>query len=388
MKCLKMMLTAALVALTGALFADVMLEEEVPVLTAEVKAIPTIVTQAPAQAVQTTYEEKVVEFIDPSTKTYPVCNECKNKIPHGRHYIMMKDGRTFCSQTCFRAALPKCEVCGTRFMSGLIKDNHFICSQTCLAATWPKCQCCGVRSMVWKVLPENNEIYCPTCLTYKRCHSCLRPDRFAKDLKDGRYLCRTCQKTAILDTADAVQLITEVRDLMHNKLNIPIDTNGIGFTLCTPKELRKNAQYRYPGQEPGTLVRREKTTEKTVTEKKPDGTIEQVKKPVTELTYDILILDSLSKAKFTETAAHELAALWLETNYPNIGDYAIKEGFGEWVAAQINTLYGRGEMNIRMEANPDPYYGEGYRRVKKMIEQNGFGHFKTFLEALANPERP
>lgn len=364
MKLLQVLFLTGLFLSGATLFADVDIEALTPPPTVTVQPkIPEIVSKAPAKALVTTYEEKVVEFIDPSTKTYPVCNECKNKIPHGRHYIQMKDGRTFCSQTCFKANLPECEVCGTRFTRGLVKDNHFICSQTCLAATWPKCQSCGVRSMVWQVLPENNEVYCPTCLTYKRCHSCLRPDRYAKDLKDGRYLCRTCQKSAVADNNKAVKLIVDVRDLMQRKIDIPVETKGVNFTLCTPKELRKATPTRYTGQEPGTVT--------------ADNGV-----------FGILILDSLSEAKFIETAAHQLAVLWVETNYPNIGDDAVKQGFGEWVAAQVNTLYGRAEMNVRMENNQDPYYGEGYRRVKKMIEQKGFGHFKTYLEALANPDRP
>lgn len=384
---LKLLMAVMVACLVCPARGDVLIEDSQP---DTVAVIPVIKSQNTEKPMTVVFEERIVTVEDPSTKTYPLCSQCSNKIPSGRHYILMQDGRKFCSQTCFKNALPECSVCGTRFMNGLIKDNHFICSQTCLAATWPKCQSpgCGTRAKVWNIMPENNEVYCLTCSTYQKCHSCLRPDRHAKDLKDGRALCRVCQKSAVIDNQEALALIVEVRDLMRNQLGIAVETKGVAFSLCGTKELRQVSNYRYPGQEPGTLRTHEIIGEKTDVEKTADGQALEVKKSTAAVRYEMVILNSLSKAKFIETAAHELAVLWLEMNYPHIGDYAVREGFGEWVASRVNELYGRSEMNIRMESNQDPYYGGGYRRVKQQIDRKGFDAFKKYLEALSNPEKP
>lgn len=381
---MKFKIFAALAVACAALmlYADLPMDDDLP---AKKTSTPEIISHEPAKALATTFVERVVTITDPSTMTYPVCSGCTHKIPSGRHYILMQDGRQFCSQTCFNKALPQCEVCGTKFMNGFVKDSHYLCSQACIEATWPKCQApgCGIRSKVWKVMPENNEVYCLTCWNYPRCHSCMRPDRLAEDLKDGRYLCRPCRGKAVFDTREAQKLVLEVRNLIISKLDIPVETKGVVLYLVDPSGLRKVT--RLPGVEQGVLVRKDVVKNVEVDEKAADGTISRVRVPQATTTYEMHIINKLSKEKFMEVAAHQLAVLWLELNYPNIGDLAAKEGFGEWVASQVNELYGRPEMNVRMEVNQNPYYGGGYRRVKQQIEQKGFEDFKKYLEALSNP---
>jgi len=47
------------------------------------------------------------------------------------------------------------------------------------------------------------------------------------------------------------------------------------------------------------------------------------------------------------------------------------EGFAEYVAWLMNVIYGQPQLNRRMEDNPDPVYGKGFRRMKKLADKKG-----------------
>jgi hypothetical protein len=77
--------------------------------------------------------------------------------------------------------------------------------------------------------------------------------------------------------------------------------------------------------------------------------------------------------------AHELAHDYMHEQYKNIKDQKIVEGWAEYVASRVNSLYGRESMNIRMEKNPSSTYGDGYRLLAS-IARKGDAAVDAFLK--------
>jgi hypothetical protein len=69
----------------------------------------------------------------------------------------------------------------------------------------------------------------------------------------------------------------------------------------------------------------------------------------------------------------------MQMNYKNITDLKIKEGWAEYVASRVNSLYGRDYMNRRREENPSDIYGGGYRYISNMAK-NGNAVLEAFLQ--------
>jgi len=85
----------------------------------------------------------------------------------------------------------------------------------------------------------------------------------------------------------------------------------------------------------------------------------------------IYVLDYLPRGRFIETAAHEIAHDWMKHNAPQVQSEMLREGFAEYVASLVNQTEGRSELNRRMEHNPDPVYGAGYRAVRDAVKELG-----------------
>ncbi|HPN84922.1 MAG TPA: hypothetical protein PK821_06255, partial [Victivallales bacterium] len=109
-----------------------------------------------------------------------------------------------------------------------------------------------------------------------------------------------------------------------------------------------------------------KETEKTTTVKgaQKTETIDM------KMKYKIYMLSNMSRRKFIEVSAHELAHDWMQANYPDIDDLAVKEGWAQYVAWQINSIYGHGGLNNLLEANKDPIYGDGFRMIKEIADNS------------------
>lgn len=362
--------------------ADMMIDDDDPIATIDQKAPVSEVVGNEVKVTTTTTTDPNLEV--------PICTQCQGQIPPGRHYIQMSDGRNFCSQTCYKLALPKCSICSSSIDKGFKKDGFFFCSKTCLEATYPKCQSCKMSCKIFDTMPENMEIYCPTCLGNTRCFSCLRPDPKAIDLKDGRANCRECNKTAIVTRTYAEKVLKDVNVMMAKKLGFHAQTQGVVFEFCTPQKLAKATGFVAGGGNPGAVVVTNVTKDSFQLVKNEQGKEIRERIKITEQHYTIFIVNQLSEEKFIEVAAHQLAVLWLMQNYGSAlhvkadgkGNPVVREGFGEWVASEINIACGRPKMNIRIESNPSAYAGKGYRMVKEMISKSGFEGFRKYMNVL------
>ena len=306
------------------------------------------------------------------------CDQCENLIKPGTRYIT-SNGKNYCDQDCFDKSLP---ICGEPVKNGFRSNGKKYCSKECLMTTWDQCELCGKRIMNgYHIGSKDGAFFCKDCMDKPKCFICGHPDN-CKTLSDGRLICSNCDKTAINDPAEAREILDEVRIKMNEVMNLNTD-HDIKFKLVSIQELSNESgiQDSDDFMEQGLFVHEERT--RTYVKTKSIFGFEFGREVTTEIinNHSILMLFSLTKDKFIEVAAHELAHDWMQANYPKINDLMISEGWAEFVASQINDHYGNSHMNTRMKENTSPTYGDGYRYISGYVKENGIdGLYKLFDE--------
>jgi hypothetical protein len=284
------------------------------------------------------------------------CDWCGKKIASNASFLRSED-KNFCSEKCFNAyaqsLLPVCDVCGRRFKQGFTSDGKNYCSKACLETTFHECIHCHRREPRGVIL--GNDIFlCDYCRELPACSSCQMPlDKFAKDLGDGRSLCRECARDAIFTQTEAERIMTALRQKLADKFKMGTK-HAIQFDLCTREELKKESSG--DGErELGLFIFHR-------------NTLTFFNRPIrSKDEFRILILRGQPPDFFRGVGAHELAHDWMQENLPHIDDPQIREGFAEFVA----WLYAKTEkldrVPWRMEQNTDPVYGDGFRKVRDLM---------------------
>ena len=150
------------------------------------------------------------------------CDWCGKKIASDASFLRSED-KNFCSEKCFNAyaesLLPVCDVCGRRFEKGFTSDGKNYCSEACLKTTFHECVHCHRREPNGYIL-GNNAFLCKYCReNLPACSSCQMPlDRFAKDLGDGRTLCRVCARDAVFSQSEAEKIMTALRQTLEEQV--------------------------------------------------------------------------------------------------------------------------------------------------------------------------
>lgn len=316
-------------------------------------------------------------FILLAEKIY--CFNCGFAIRPGSQYIIVQ-GKNFCSQECankyINSKLPKCAACKKPVKGNYYeKDGKIYCSQECLSSTFPRCVICGKPSGNGSFFNgDKRNFVCTECGNLPRCSSCLLPCKDPKILDDNRALCQKCAQTAIYDQAEADKIFDRVRSILKKKLDIYTDTD-LKFSLGDDNTLKScSNKDSATGQEQGVFIF-QSSIEQTVT---PGGKV--VKSVVKEQSSSIVVLYGLARDKMGEVIAHELAHDWMQVNYPKINDLKIKEGWAEFVASRFNDTIGKSSSNARMEFNPNPIYGDGYRFFRDLYKKGGTRAIILYLD--------
>lgn len=300
------------------------------------------------------------------------CATC-NKTINGK-YLKSGDNKAYCSEKCFEKTLPVCTVCNKRCTKGgFVKENKNYCSQECLNKVLPKCSLCNKPFSKGVFVGQGQQygkVYCSQCAMKPKCFACTMPGN-CEILKDGRYICELCNKTAVSDQDDAINIFNDVRKKMYEELGYS-SNHILNFFLTDTQTLEKKSASHAPGQELGLF---EYTcTINTVTKSKVGWNL-KVEEKTEEFRnnekFSIYALYALPRNKLIEVCAHELAHDWMQQYYPNISDLKIKEGWAEYIATLVNSSYNQSEMNKRMETNPDKIYGDGFRMIRDYAGQYG-----------------
>lgn len=314
------------------------------------------------------------------------CSVC-GKTLHKR-YLRDGNGHFFCSRKCADSRLPRCSLCGKalrgRYLQ--VKERKF-CSEECMhQALWPHCSVCGKAFHDGHQLPTpyGDLVFCPECAKLPVCFICRSPVKSGRTLRDGRVYCTRCGEALVSDPAAAREIFRSVRATLRSKLNFP-DRHPIALVLTAVPPPQNSAQgeeqefgrYVYIGREIYSTPSRMQFW------KKRETTVRREEK-----SCRIEVLDQLPRVKLAEVLAHELAHDYMQRRWPYIRDEKLKEGFAEAVAAEYNRLAGRASWNVRMERNPDPVYGDGYRMVRDLWRQGGWNAVQQHLDRANQANLP
>ena len=102
---------------------------------------------------------------------------------------------------------------------------------------------------------------------------------------------------------------------------------------------------------------------------------------ITKTEHKVYILDYLPKFAFAGVFAHEILHVWQNEQgivapkdicegFCNLGSYAVYSDINNPAALQLID---------QMEKSPDPVYGDGYRKVKRHFDKNGW---KTVIDKI------
>ena len=285
------------------------------------------------------------------------CHICGAVIPPQAKYFKVKDSTEVYCERCFATA-PRCVVCKLPKAAGELDPESGIC-QKCLEKL-PRCKSCG-RPIVGTAFTyaSTKATYCAECKNrYPACYICGAPTgpRYWK-YPDGRIVCEECGERAVFDIGEIERIMQDAQAIVVKRL---------GLRLDTPYQLivEKLQDPRTSGSEPrgqaalghSPLYGRELGLYRRTGEKS-----------------EIYLLFGLPAELVYEAAAHEYAHAWQAENCsPNLSP-ELREGFAQWVAADVLRTKDFKSALEKLELRSDAPYGTGYRRLRDLSPRSIFG---------------
>ena len=284
------------------------------------------------------------------------CDWCGKRIASNASFLKSED-KNFCSEKCFEqyaeSLLPVCDACGRRFREGYTSNGKNYCSKGCLETSFRECVHCHRREPNGVIIGKNLFL-CEYCKSKPACACCQMPlDTFAKDLGDGRSICSKCARDAIFGQSEAEAVMKELRQTLADRFKMSTK-HKIRFTLCSRDELKKESSGDGERELGLFIVNRHTVT-----------LFGHAVRNTSD--YSIMILNGQPPDFFRSVGAHELAHDWMEENLPHIDDPQIREGFAEFVSWLFAKSENYDRIPWRMEQNTDEVYGDGFRKVRKMM---------------------
>ncbi len=182
---------------------------------------------------------------------------------------------------------------------------------------------------------------------------------------DGRIVCNLCRQTAVDTKQQAKPIVEGVARWLYER-GVRFDGLVLRIDLGSAHQLRKALGDRSSptgpgwGQVLGVIAR---TTEHR------DG---RPRRKVNGVT----ILSGLPRELFEGVVAHELGHAWLYlARLDNLESWA-EEGFCNLLSYILHKERSTDEARHwvkALEMDPNPIYGEGFRRVRAMFKKHGFG---------------
>ena len=284
------------------------------------------------------------------------CDWCGKRISSDASFLKSED-KYFCSEKCFNeyveSILPVCDVCGKRFKKGFSSDGKNYCSKACLETSFRECVHCHRREPKGYIVGDDIFL-CEYCKELPACASCLMPlDKFAKDLGDGRCICRDCARNGIFSLSEMKSLMDSLRLQLADKFKMRTD-HDIQYELVNRTELKKESTG--DGEhELGLFIFNRKLL---TFFNRPIRSTDEIR---------ILILNGQPPDIFRGVGAHEFAHDWMQENLPHIDDPQIREGFAEFVSWAFAKAEKLDRVSWRIEQNTDEVYGDGFRKVRDMM---------------------
>jgi hypothetical protein len=331
----------------------------------------------------------------------PKCATCGKVVGEGKKSgeYFKYHGKIYCSQACFEEALPKCPTCGKPVNGGVVADGKSYCNQACYQQSLPKCAVCGkpvnggLRNPI-----EPGKVYCSQeCFntTLPKCAICGRRMQSWKTLAGANYCdscaqlprCSDCKRPgADVKLADGRLLCrkcdnTALFDTLRSRQLFERTRTEISeqLGLSTDHRIRFHAV---------DLKQLKKAT-------KADNSSEQgyyshyyeAQESAgvwrnTNDEYDIFLLNGLQSDEFRDVAAHELAHDIQQALYPRLKDKIVKEGFAEYVASLMETAWGNEAINQERLKNEFKDYVNGFQKMAQIGKDGGLPAVLEYLKKL------
>ncbi len=289
------------------------------------------------------------------------CRICGILIPDNGRYFQIKGGTEVYCERCFSFA-PRCSICKLPKAHGEIDPDTGIC-QKCLEKL-PRCKSCGKPVVgVAYTYRFAKGTYCEQCSKNRpACYICGVPvGRQYWEYPDGRMICDQCGERAVFDIGEIERIMQDVQTIVVRRLGLKIKNpyelkvEKLEGLRTADNESRKRLT---PGHSP--LYGRELGLYRRTGDKS-----------------EIYLLFGLPPELLYEAGAHELAHAWQTENYSRDPVPELREGFAQWVAADVLRAKGFKTALERLESRDDAPYGTGYRRLRKLS-------FRTIASLLQN----
>lgn len=208
----------------------------------------------------------------------------------------------------------------------------------------------------------------------QKTHQCSACSRFLSpkthqgiQYEDGRLLCGLCQMTAVNTPEDVEPSRQRVLQTL-SALGFHYIPDYLAITLSPQYRLNQQLKTHQNANSHGLT----KTVEK------------RVNGQLAYREHSIFILYGLPRLVFEGVLAHELLHVWLN-EHPHTRDRsaADTEGFCNLATAQIyhqDTTPLAAFLHQRMQSNPDPIYGEGYRQQQQRLQKIGWQGLRDYMQ--------
>lgn len=237
----------------------------------------------------------------------------------------------------------------------------------------PRCVYCGKPLIGEYLIDHWGQKFCavhqgqfPVCAY---CGRLISPQQ--REATDKVARCSVCRSTAIETSVEVKPLFTHVirwmngQGLMYHNLRLSLE-------LCDRARLAELLQDGNTGHSLGA------TTSATYTQ---NGQVIR-----TDIN-GIAVLQGLPSILFQGVTVHELGHVWLIVSGVHGLSAWEEEGFCEWLSYRYYLAHNTPESRYHRhgkEQNPDPIYGEGFRRVQALAEKVGVSRL---IETLQTTKR-
>ncbi len=278
------------------------------------------------------------------------CRLCGTVIHAEERYYQVKGGKDVYCERCYTEA-PRCSLCKLPTAPADLDPETGACPR-CLAKL-PRCKACGraITGTAYTIAFVEG-MFCAECKANRpACYVCGAPvgSGYWK-YPDGRVICSECGERAVIDVDQIREIMLDAQETVERRLGLKVKTpyilrveklSGLPSSGPPPRGEVRSSQSPLYGKELG-LYRRSGTKS------------------------EIFLLFGLTPELMYEAAAHEYAHAWeVEACPPDISP-EMREGFAQWVAADVLRAKGYRRAVEKLEARTDYPYGTGYRGLKRL----------------------
>ncbi len=331
----------------------------------------------------------------------PKCATCGKVVAGGKKQgeFLKYKGKIYCSQACFEAALPQCAVCGKPVNGGIIVDGKHYCNAHCRRQSLPQCTVCGkpVDGGLRDPLDPDKAYCSQECFstTLPACDICGARMQSWRTMEDRKY----CQECAALPRCWSCGHPGASLPLADGRTLCPDCARGAVFDTAAARALFARARRELSdrlglstGHQIGfhlvdlnglsRAAKAIKTSERGFYHYAAVIRESGRRRTVEKETFDIYVLSGLRPAEFLDVAVHELAHDVQQARFPRLTDRITREGFAEYVASLMATAWGNERLNETRLRNEVKDYVTGYQRMTAVAKDGGLPAVLAHLEKL------